>query len=96
VLVVTRFISTRFGDTGVLILAGVMGAADVDPFILGLTQQVGDGLALPLATTSVLLAVLVNNVMKGVYALTFGRRRAGAIALALLTAWGGAGFVAVL
>lgn len=95
VLVATRFISTRFGDTGLLVLAGVMGAADVDPFILGLTQQVDGGLALPTATLAVILAVAVNNLMKGVYALAFGRRRAGTIALALLALWGAGGFAAL-
>ena len=33
----------------ILIMAAIMGAADVDPFILGLTQQVGTTLSLDTA-----------------------------------------------
>ena len=44
VLVATRFVVERFGSAGVLVMAAIMGAADVDPFILGLTQTVGTDL----------------------------------------------------
>ena len=46
----------RFGSTGVLVMAAIMGAADVDPFILGLTQVTGHGIALSTASLAVLIA----------------------------------------
>ncbi len=84
VLVGTRLVAERFGGTGVLILAAIMGAADVDPFILGITQQVGTTLPLGTAALAVVLAAATNNLMKGVYAVVFGSRTTGKISLAVL------------
>ena len=88
VLLVTRYVSEGFGSAGLLALAAVMGAADVDPFILGLTQA--PGLELSTAALAILIAAAVNNLAKGVYAVIFGDRPTGRLALALLTAWAGA------
>ncbi len=93
ILVVTRLIADRFGDTGVLVLAGIMGAADVDPFILGITQQAGTDLALGTAALAVVIAAAVNNLMKGVYAIAFGSRSAGVPAALILTLFGVASLV---
>lgn len=88
VLVVTQWVAGRFGNTGVLVLAGIMGAADVDPFILGLTQTVGVTLDIGTAALAVIIASAVNNLMKGVYAVIFGARRTGQLSLVLLTFFG--------
>lgn len=92
VLVVTRIVAERFGGTGVLILAAIMGAADVDPFILGLTQQIGSSLNLETAAFAVVLAAATNNLMKGIYALSFGSRSTGRTVFAILA---GVGLVSV-
>jgi len=84
VLVVTRLVAERFGSAGVLVMAGIMGAADVDPFILGLTQYAGGELALETAALAVVIAATANNLMKGVYAWAFGTREAGQPAFLLL------------
>lgn len=88
VLVVTSFVAERFGDTGVLVLAAIMGAADVDPFILGLTQTVGSSLDVATAALAVIIASAVNNLMKGVYAVVFGARQTGSLSLVILAAFG--------
>jgi uncharacterized membrane protein (DUF4010 family) len=88
VLVVTRFVAERFGDTGVLLLAAVMGAADVDPFILGLTQTVGVTLDVATAALAVIIASAVNNLMKGVYAVIFGAPKTGRLSFVLLVFFG--------
>ena len=88
VMIATQWVVGRYGNTGVLVLAAIMGAADVDPFILGLTQTVGAGLALETAALAVIIAAAVNNLMKGVYAVAFGSRRTGRLSLALLAAFG--------
>jgi len=88
VLVVTQWVAGRFGNTGVLVLAGIMGAADVDPFILGLTQTVGISLDVGTAALAVIIASAVNNLMKGVYAVIFGAKQTGRLSFVLLTACG--------
>lgn len=88
VLAGTRLVAERFGGTGVLILAAIMGAADVDPFILGLTQQVGTTVPLETAALAVVLAAAANNLTKGIYAVVFGSRATGRITLAALSTLG--------
>lgn len=88
VMVVTRIVSKHFGNTGVLALAGIMGLTDVDPFILGLTQSAGHGVLIATAVLAIVIASASNNIMKGLYALSFGERRAGRLSLLLLTVWG--------
>ncbi len=88
VLVATKIVAERFGSTGILVMAAIMGAADVDPFILGLTQTVGSGLAVETAALAVVIAAAVNNLMKGVYALVFGSKRTGRLSLLVLSAFG--------
>ena len=84
----TRLVAERFGGSGVLIMAGIMGAADVDPFILGLTQYVGGELAIETAALAVVIAATSNNLMKGIYAWSFGTREAGRPAFVLLVLLG--------
>jgi uncharacterized membrane protein (DUF4010 family) len=88
VLVATRMVAGRFGGTGVLIMAAIMGAADVDPFILGLTQQLGTTLSLETAALAVVIAAATNNLMKGIYSVAFGSKATGRIALGVLTGLG--------
>jgi uncharacterized membrane protein (DUF4010 family) len=94
VLIATRFVAERFGSIGVLVMAAIMGAADVDPFILGLTQTVGSGLTVETAALAVVIAAAVNNLMKGVYALIFGTHRTGRLSLVLLATLGGISLIA--
>lgn len=77
VLVITRLVADQFGGTGVLVLSVVSGAADVDPFILGIAQFARHGLDPHTAALAVLIAAASNNVMKAIYARAFGERRAG-------------------
>jgi len=88
VLVATRMVADHFGGTGVLVMAVIMGAADVDPFILGLTQHAGGSLALETAALAVILAAATNNIMKGVYAFAFGSRVTGRTSLLALLGLG--------
>jgi len=93
VLVITRLVAQHFGNTGVLVLSAIMGTTDVDPFILGLTQTAGQGVTIATAAAAVVIAAASNNVMKGIYAMIFGERRAGRLSFALLTLWGAATIV---
>jgi uncharacterized membrane protein (DUF4010 family) len=88
VLMVTRLVAERFGGTGVLVMAAIMGAADVDPFILGLTQYVDHGLGYATAALAVVIAAAANNLIKGVYAAIFGSPTTGRLSLAILSLLG--------
>ena len=90
VLVATRYVAAHFGHAGVLVLAGVMGLTDVDPFILGMAQYSNHGLDPGIAALAVLIAATANNVMKGVYVLLFGDRRVGWTSLLSLSSLGAA------
>jgi len=96
VMIVTKVIASRFGGTGVVVMAAIMGATDVDPFILGLTQQPAGGLTITVAALAVVVAAAANNVMKGIYAFAFGWRRVGVPALLSLVALAAASIVLYL
>jgi len=84
VLVLTRIIAGRFGGTGLVVMAAIMGTTDVDPFILGLTQQTAAAPPVAVAALAVVVAAAANNLMKGVYAFAFGPRSVGTPSLLIL------------
>jgi uncharacterized membrane protein (DUF4010 family) len=88
VLVITRLVAARFGGTGVLVLAAIMGTTDVDPFILGLTQAGTADLPIRTAALAVVVATAANNAMKGVYARAFAPPLVGWAAFGILTTLG--------
>jgi hypothetical protein len=53
-----------------------MGIADVDPFIMGLTQAAGT--ALRLASSGIVIAAASNTLVKGIYAYCLAQGRGGA------------------
>jgi uncharacterized membrane protein (DUF4010 family) len=96
VLVATQLAVTYLGRGGVHILAAVMGVADVDPFIMGLTQTAGTLTPLPVAASSVLIAAASNNLIKGIYSYCLADRKTGLQSLPLLAALAAAGLVPLL
>ena len=84
--VATRLVSLYLGDTGVYTLAVVMGVTDIDPFILGLVQYAGHVTTLGAAALAIIIATGSNNIVKGIYATTFGGRKVGITSLVCLAA----------
>ena len=84
ILVATNLVLTKFGRVGIFSLAAVMGCADVDPFIMGLTQSAGTSTSLATAAAAVVVATASNNAIKGIYAFAFADRRTGWRGLAAL------------
>ncbi len=80
-LFVTHLALLYLGRTGLFALAGVMGVTDVDPFILSLAES---ATPVALAGGAIVIAAASNNFIKGIYAYSFGDRRTGTQALALL------------
>lgn len=85
-LVATQLAVRHLGNAGVYVLASIMGVADVDPFIMGLTQAAGNQTPVALAATAIVITLASNNVAKGLYAYAFADRRTGLEGLAVLIA----------
>jgi uncharacterized membrane protein (DUF4010 family) len=85
-VVATKLVASSFGTGGLLALAALMGVTDVDPFILGVVQGVGDHIALLLAACAIVVAAASNNLMKGIYGLSFSNPATGRQTFALLSA----------
>jgi uncharacterized membrane protein (DUF4010 family) len=79
---------------GVFGLAAVTGATDVDPFVLSLAQGSVSGMSLQAMCTAILIATSSNNLLKAVYALSFGGHRLCRRPAVELVVLGLAGFVA--
>jgi uncharacterized membrane protein (DUF4010 family) len=94
VLVVIMFaveLSRRyFGDSGVYIMAGISGGADVDAITLSLSRLVGGELTAHVASQAILLAALSNSAVKlalawGIAGNSVGWRVAPFVGLTALT-----------
>ena len=70
--VITEWIRTAFGQTGVLVLAVLVGATDIDPFVINIAQGGVAGLSATVLSAAILIAASSNNIAKAIYALSFG------------------------
>ncbi|MAO59871.1 MAG: hypothetical protein CL549_06815 [Alcanivorax sp.] len=85
------------GDAGIYLLAASSGVADVDAITLSLTRLSRQGLALPTAVTAIVLATVVNNLVKTGMAVFIGGWRLGrSILLPMAVALGGGLLIAWL
>ncbi len=87
-LLLTRFIAQEFGSSGVKWLAFGVGFTDIDPFIMSLLK--GDYPTITGAQLSgaLLVAAGSNDILKGLYAVTFGNWKANRSVMAALFALG--------
>jgi uncharacterized membrane protein (DUF4010 family) len=72
VSIVSAWVRVAFGQSGVLVLAAVVGATDIDPFVLDMAQGGLAGMSSAGLAAAVLIAAASNNVVKSAYALGFG------------------------
>jgi uncharacterized membrane protein (DUF4010 family) len=84
ILILTRLAFSYMGNRGAYILAAIIGFADVDPYILSMTQSGGSTTQLGVSAGAILLAVASNNLAKGIYAFSFANRRTGVQSLILM------------
>ena len=96
ILVITRLAISYMGNRGAYVLGAVIGFADVDPFILSMTQAANTTTPLAVGGGAILLAVASNNMAKGIYAYSFGDRRAGTQSLIMLALLALAGLLPLL
>jgi uncharacterized membrane protein (DUF4010 family) len=95
ILMATRAVLGYMGNRGAYFLGAVIGFADVDPFIMSMTQAAGSGI-LTVSAGAIVLAAASNNLAKGFYAYFFGSRRAGVESLVLLAALALAGLIPLI
>ena len=80
----TTWMRDMFGEAGIFALAAVVGATDIDPFVLNIAQGGIAGVPVSDLCAAVLIAASSNDVVKGGYALAFGGRGARRPAFMLL------------
>ena len=84
ILIITRLAFSYLGNRGAYILGALIGFADVDPFIMSMTESSGATTQLRVGAGAILLAVASNNIAKGFYAYFFASRRVGLQSLSML------------
>jgi uncharacterized membrane protein (DUF4010 family) len=90
-MVLTTLARESLGRGGLYALAGIVGVANIDPFVLSVIQPHAVTLPLHVAATAVIIAAASNNVIKAVYARSFADRvtgRRAAVSLVGLAAVG--------
>jgi uncharacterized membrane protein (DUF4010 family) len=99
VSLLTAWVESTFGETGIFALAALVGASDIDPFVLNLAQGGAPAMPASAVAAAVLIAASANNVAKAAYAIGFGGFAAAKrpamilVALALLGFLGAAGYL---
>jgi uncharacterized membrane protein (DUF4010 family) len=89
--IVSAWVSGTFGQGGVLGLAAIVGATDIDPFVLAVAQGGVAGMSLGGLSAAIVIAASSNNAAKAAYALGFGGiegARRPAVMLLILAALG--------
>ncbi len=85
ITLVSTWVGSEFGRSGILVLAALVGIADIDPFVLNLAQGGVADLSLSLAAAAILVSTASNNMLKASYAAGFAGFRIAFPALASLT-----------
>jgi uncharacterized membrane protein (DUF4010 family) len=96
ILIATKLGFSYIGNRGTYVLGAIIGFADVDPFIMSMTQTAGLTTQLRVSAGAIFLAAASNNLAKGIYAFAFGSRSAGRQGLIMLALLAVAGLVPIL
>ena len=85
ITLVSTWVGSEFGRSGIFVLAAVVGIADIDPFVLNLAQGGVADLSLAVAAAAILVSTASNNLLKASYAAGFAGLRISFPAVASLT-----------
>jgi uncharacterized membrane protein (DUF4010 family) len=80
----SSFATSQFGTSGIYALAAIIGVSDIDPFVLNLVQGGTTGITNTAAAAAILIATSSNNMLKALYAVSFGGGRTAPSAGALV------------
>jgi uncharacterized membrane protein (DUF4010 family) len=92
-VIMTHLAITYLGHKGVYALGGIMGLADVDPFILGIAQSAGRDVPVSVGAAGISVAAVSNNLAKAFYAYCFSDRKTGLQSALLLGSLALAGLI---
>ena len=85
-IVATKLVASSFGSGGLLALAALMPESRTSiPSFLGVVQGVGSHIALALAACAIVVAAASNNLVKGIYGMSFSNPATGRQTFALLS-----------
>ena len=93
VSLVSKWVTSQFGISGIYSLAAVVGVTDIDPFVLNLAQGGTSGLPESALAAAILIAASSNNILKAAYAAFFAGGRATATSAGVLVLLAVAGVV---
>ena len=97
VSLVTKWVTTTFGTSGIYSLAAIVGVTDIDPFVLNLAQGGTPNVPNSALAAAILIAASSNNILKAAYAAFFaGRATAGSVAALVLLAAAGVGIALLM
>jgi uncharacterized membrane protein (DUF4010 family) len=94
VALASAWVRSSFGQRGVFVLAAITGTTDINPFVLSLAQGGVSDMPVSALATAILIAVACNNVLNGIYALSFGGVRSTLRPASILFALGAIGLIA--
>ena len=80
---VTAWVRNNFGEIGIFALSAVVGASDIDPFVLNIAQGGVSGIPGADLAAAILIAASSNDVVKAGSAVVFGGAKARRPALML-------------
>lgn len=86
IAVASTWARAEFGTAGIYALAGLVGAADIDPFVLSLAEGGAAPLPPGVAAAAVLIAAASNNLLKAAYTVAFAGIGPGAVPATVLAA----------
>jgi len=86
VSVIANSVRARYGETGIEILAAIVGVTDIDPFVLNIAQGGAGAMSVTGAASAVLIATASNNLLKASYTAAFAGLRVSLPAIAALVA----------
>lgn len=95
VIFISKAARATLGDTALYLAALVAGTTDVDAITLSTAALAGEGLALNIAATTILIACFANTVVKGGIAWTSGGRAFGVVVARVFGAMIAAGAIAL-
>jgi uncharacterized membrane protein (DUF4010 family) len=79
-MIITKFVTSHFGNLGLKILSFIIGFTDIDPFVLSLLTG---KFQLPLNSiaSAIIIAAGSNNILKAIYTYAFSKKRAKVAAI---------------
>ncbi len=86
ITLVSTWVGSEFGRSGIFVLAAVVGVADIDPFVLNLAQGGVADLSASVAAAAILVSTASNNLLKASYAAAFAGARVALPSVISLTA----------